>query len=365
MQTYPKVAIVYLSFYPQPYINDVISALKHINYPKEMIEFVVVDNPHPQHGSAQSYLQEVLMPLSGIEIPHTTILAQSENLGFAGGNNVGFQWAMQNGFKYVLLHNNDGFLAGDAVTKMVECMEQDDKIGVAQAMVLLHPETDLINTSGNAFQYLGFGYCENFRKKFNKSEYPSVFETAYASGAAMMMRVDLLEQYGGLDEDYFLYHEDIEYCFRVKTLGYKAVVCSEAYFYHKYAFSRNKDKFYYIERNRIGLMKTYYRWPTLLIIFPMAIVLELGMLLFAYKTGWLSEKIRAYQYWLNMSNIKKWYQKRKRIQKNRVISDRQFMYHFTGGVYFQDVNFSSPILKYVGNPIMTIYWYLIKLIMFW
>ena len=165
---YPKIAIIYLSFHSELYLDDVISSLEKMTYPKDRVEFVIVDNPHPEFGPSVTAIREKIMPLSGISIPRVTLLPQAENRGFAGGNNAGLQWAIDNGFDYSYLHNDDGFMAGDCLEKMVAAMEADKNIGAAQSLVMLYPETNLVNTAGNAFNYLGFGYCANFRKNPRK-----------------------------------------------------------------------------------------------------------------------------------------------------------------------------------------------------
>lgn len=362
---YPKIAIIYLSFHCEPYMDDVVSALKKITYPKDKVEFVIVDNPHPTHGPSVRYIEENVIPLSGKEIPHVTLLAQTENLGFAGGNNVGIEWALQNNFDYVYFHNNDGLMAADSLESLIIEMEKDKTIGAAQSLIMLYPETDLVNTSGNSFQYLGMGFCTNLRKRRDSLNLPKVYETAVASGAAIMMRADLLRQFGVWDKDFFLYHEDIEYSFRLRAFGYRVVTVSDSIFYHKYSFGRNQEKFYYIERNRYGLMLMFFCWPTLILFLPMAIIFDLGLLLFAWRGGWLKEKLAAYRYWLKLSSWKLWLRKRKNIQSSRKVSDRVMIKNFVGGVNFSDGNINNPLLVYVGNPIMSAYWWVIRKIIFW
>src|SRR3989338_6233695 len=224
----PKVAIIYLSFHCEPYMDDVVSALKKLSYSKDRVAFVIVDNPHPQYGSSVRYIEETVMPLSGVELPQVVILPQKENLGFAGGNNVGIQWAINNRYDYVYFHNNDGFVAADSLEPLIAAMENDKTIGIAQPMILLYPETNLINTDGNSFHYLGLAFCGNLRKPKESVKHQPVEEIGYASGAAQLMRVDLLKQYGAWDHDFFLYHEDLEYSLRVRALGYKIVLVPDS-----------------------------------------------------------------------------------------------------------------------------------------
>lgn len=361
----PKVAIIYLSFHCEPYIADVVSALKKMTYPKDKVEFVVVDNPHPQHGSSMRHLSEVVMPLSGNELPHVTLLPQTSNLGFAGGNNVGVQWALDNGFDYVYFHNNDGFVASNFLEPLIDVMEKDKTVGAVQSLLMLYPETDLLNSSGNSFHYLGIGFCNNLRVKLDNINLLPVYETAYGSGAAILMRADLLTQYGLWDNDFFLYHEDIEYCFRLKIAGYKIMVARDSVFYHKYSFSRNQEKFYYIERNRFGVMLMYFDVLTLLAYLPMALVLEVGLILFAFKQGWIKEKLRAYAYWMKLSSWKLWLKKRAYVQSIRKIKDKEMIKNFVGEVVFDEKSINNPILRYIANPIMNFYWKILKIIIVW
>ncbi|MFA6424362.1 MAG: glycosyltransferase family 2 protein [Candidatus Magasanikbacteria bacterium] len=365
MNQFPKVAIIYLSYHCEPYIDDVVSALKKMTYPKDKVEFVVVDNPHPTYGLSVRYLEENIMLMSGNELPHITLLPQKENLGFAGGNNVGIQWALDNGFDYVYFHNNDGFVAANFLEPLIDVMEKDKTVGAVQSLLMLYPETDLLNSTGNSFHYLGLGFCDNLRVKKDSLKLEKVYETSYSSGAAILMRADLLSQYGLWDHDFFMYHEDIEYSFRLKIAGYKIMVASDSLFYHKYSFGRNQIKFYYIERNRMGVMLMFFKWPTLLLFLPMGLILEVGLLLFAAKQGWIKEKFKAYAYWLELSSWKLWLKKRAYVQSIRKISDREMIKTFVGKIIFNEQSIKNPILDYIANPLMNFYWLIVKNIIFW
>lgn len=367
MFTYPKIAIVYLQFYHnESHIDDAVSSLKKISYPKDRIEFIIVANPHPKHGSFVRYIEETVLPLSGTTIPHVTLLPQKENLGFAGGNNVGARWAVENNFDYIFFHNNDGFLATNALEPLIKAMEGDDKIGMAQSLMLLHPETDLINGAGNSFHYLGFGFCDQYRKKFRDLSLPEVKEISYASGAAMLVRTDLIIKYGMWDEDFFLYHEDLEWSLRLRAAGYKIVLVRDSIFYHKYNFSRSIDKFFWMERNRYGVMLMFFRLPTLLLLLPMAIIIEAGLWFFAIKNGWYKKRIEVYKYWLKSKNWKIWLKKRKNIQKIRKVSDRFLLSFAVSEIKFQEKEMENPLLVYIANPLMKLYyWVVVKGLIWW
>ncbi|MBT3817287.1 MAG: glycosyltransferase family 2 protein [Candidatus Magasanikbacteria bacterium] len=366
MKQYPKIAIVYLMFYHnESYIDNVVSALKRLTYPKDKVEFIVVSNPHPEDGSFVHYIEDAVMPLSGKEIPHTTIIANKENIGFGRGNNVGADWAIEHDFDYVFYHNNDGFFAANALEPLLEALEKDKTIGMAQSLMLLHPETELVNSTGNAFHYLGFGYSNDYRLKIADIDLPAVKEIDYASGAALLVRTELIKKHGGWDLDFFMYHEDLEWAMRLRTLGYKIVLVRDSVFYHQYQFSRSIMKFFWMERNRWAVMLMYLKCPTWLLLLPILIPLEMGLWYFSWKNGYLSKRLEVYKYWMKKENRAIWLKKRKKIQKERIVNDRFLFDHSVTGIYFQDESVTSPLVKYIANPVMKVYYAIIVRGLLW
>ncbi len=363
MKKYPKIGIVYLSFHCEPYIDDVVSSLKKLTYPKDRLEFIVVDNPHPKYGDSVKMLNDLLLPLSGKEIPNVTILPQTENTGFAKGMNIGGDWAIEHGCDYITYHNADGFFAANALEPLIETAEQEG-VGIVQSLIALHPDTHLVNTDGNSFHFLGFGYCDKYKEKISSID-TNVRDIAYASGAAFLISAKLIKTYGGWDEDFFLYHEDLEWSLRLKFAGYRVVIEPRSIFFHKYQFKRSITKFYWMERNRFGVLLMFYRWSTLLLILPMLIVMEAGLWLFALKGGWVKERIAVWKYWLKPSSWKLWLGKRKNVQALRTISDRDVLVTTSPKIIFQEASMKNPILKYIGNPMMMLYYKFLLFVVRW
>lgn len=361
----PKVAIVYLSFHSEPYLDDVVAALKRLTYPKDRVEFVIVNNPHPEFGLSVRAIEDRVMPLSGTEIPHVTLLPQKKNLGFAGGNNVGVTWAIDHGFDYVYFHNDDGFMDANCLQPLVNVMEADRSIGLAQSLLLLYPETEYINTSGNVFHYLGFGYCNNYRTPLKDFGGPAVRDIDYASGAGLMVSAATVRAWGMWDDDFFLYHEDLEWSLRLRVAGYRVVMVKDSLFYHKYQFSRSVQKFFWMERNRYAILLMFFRLSTLILLSPMLLVMEVGLWLFAMKHGWVEERVKLYTYWLNPKHWPLWMKKRRYIQSIRKLNDRDILRAASPVIAFQEKSMENPILMKIGNPMMrAYYWFLMKVI-FW
>jgi GT2 family glycosyltransferase len=362
-----KVGIIYLvwSAEPEQYLIDALQGVADQTYPKELIELIIIYNSHkPDEPSQAPYIRQQLEVFKD-KLPHVTFLPQEKNLGFSGGNNEGIKAAMEIGCTYVFLHNADAYLGANCIEVMARALDEDKQIGTAQPLILLHPETDLINTAGNAFHFLGLGYSNLYRYDKKTVTLPKVLDVGYVSGAGTLMRVDLLKEYGLWDEDYFMYHEDTDYSLRLKYMGYRTVLISEAEFFHKYQFKKSIQKYYWMERNRYAILLIYFRWPTLLVLLPGIILSEIGLILFSIPGGWFKQRLEAYKYWTKVSNWKIWLKKRAYIQKNRKISDRQIFKDAVSGIHFQEAGFQGPLHKLANGGMWLYYWVIVRTLIWW
>ncbi len=360
-----KVAIIYLlcNDEPEKYLENALKGVASQTYTKENISLVIVYNPIENADIHLQYIHETI-GLFETQLPKTIVLPQQTNLGFSGGNNLGMQWAVDNNFDYVFLHNADGFTTADTISSLVGAMEEDKKIGQAQSLILLYPEQNLINTTGNKLHYLDIGYCGNFREPIMNHKLPAVYDIGYASGASTMLRVDLLKQYGFWLGEFFMYHEDTEYSLRLKIRDFRIVAVSNSVFYHQYQFSKNVKKFFWIERNRHVLKYLFYKWPTIILTIPLEILYNLGLLVIAWKNNWLKELFKGYIYWLKPSTWHTWYLIRLKNLKERKISDRDLLNQSVKTVEMAEVVVSKPI-KLVMNAVFTFYYFLLKILVRW
>ena len=243
-------------------------------------------------------------------------------------------------------------------------MEADKTIGQAQPLILLHPEHELINSAGNAWHYLGMGYCELERARAADRAFPPVKEIGYSSGAATILRTDLFRQYGLWKDIFYLYHEDTEYSLRLRFLGYKIVMVSGAVFYHQYDFKRSITKLFWMERNRHALKLLFYKWPTLALLAPLEFIYNIGLVIVAYRDGWLGELLKVYDYWLNPKNWKPWLEFRREIQSTRKISDHELLKQTVSKVVSGEDFVGRPMHAF-ANTIFTFYGFLLKLLVRW
>lgn len=160
------------------------------------------------------------------------IINLSENLGYAGNNNVGIREAMKQRADWVLVLNEDTILDPDCLTELIKVGESDPKIGIVGPMVYHHNEPDVIQSAGGMLgkywqsQHLG-------QNELDQGQFRSPHAVEWISGCAILVRKDAIEQAGMLDASFFIYWEETEWCIRVSRGGWKILHVPQAKIWHK------------------------------------------------------------------------------------------------------------------------------------
>ncbi|RYD59184.1 MAG: glycosyltransferase family 2 protein [Sphingobacteriales bacterium] len=229
--------------YNQPQVTEALlqSIADHNTY--RNIEIIVVDNASKTD------------PVPGwkLQYPDITFIRSEENLGFAGGNNLGIKEAKGD---YLFLVNNDTEFTPGLVASMVNYMERNTRIGIASPKICYYDQPETLQYAG--FTPMNYYTCRNAcvgQYEQDKGQFDDrTGTTGYIHGAAMMVRHDVVEQAGMMAENYFLYYEEMDWCDRIKAKGYQASVNMQALIYHKESVSVGKKtvlKEYFMTRNRI------------------------------------------------------------------------------------------------------------------
>ncbi len=346
----PKIAIVIVTYNGREYLPDCFNSLaKQTLLPKEII---VIDNA--SQDDSVKYVKEKYSQVDLIE--------NKKNLGFAQANNQGIEVALQNKADYIFLLNQDTICEPDCLENLVKGIEKQKNVFAVQPLILCWPEKDKIQTAGDKIHYLGFGYCDGYKKPAKKDVIEKL-ETnlTYGSGAGLFINVQALKKVGFLDKDLFLYHEDLDLCLRARFLNYDIKLVPEARIYHKYTEGIPKHRWYWSERNRQLTLLKFYKVPTLILIFPAWLFMELGILAYSLVSGWFLLKIKSY--FSILLQIPKTLIKRRKIQKTRKITDKELVKYLEPR--FKFAGFTHPLLQYIVNPVLGLYWQLIKKIIIW
>lgn len=216
---------------------------------------------------------------------------------------------------------------------------------------------------GMSFSFWVLLIAEIIKKK-DDNRSSDAREVTYPSGAAMLVKKEVIEKLGGFEEKMFIYHDDVEFGWRMSLVGYKTYIAPQSKIWHKYSFVKPSNrKFYLMERNRFIVLFENYKIRTLILIAPAIIIMEFGIFFYAITQGWFLAKLRADLYFLNLKNLSEILKDRKKKQQLRKVGDKEIVKQFVGVVEFQDVR--HPLLKYVANPFFSLYWKLIRRIIFW
>lgn len=295
--------------------------------------------------------------------PEVEVIASDQNLGYAGGNNLGFKEAMKSQPDYIAVVTQDVYVKPDWLLQAVKTAESDTQIGAVQPLLLLWPDREKINSTGNAIHFLGYGYAGHYQLPLRNYDEKEVQEIPYCSGAVLLLRTKALQEVGDFDDEMWMYNEDQDLGWRMWLKGYRQVMAPFSRVYHQYEFSRSIQKMYYMDRNRLLVVLQNYHWATLLLVLPFLLVNELAGFILAWRGGWLKEKISVWKYFLRPKHWKLLFQKRRQRQQGRASSEKDIIKRFTGGIYFQDI--SQPVIKYIANPILSAIWFVLQRLIIW
>ncbi len=334
--------------YAEKYLADCLASLRAQTY--QDFTLFLIDNESSDSNSA--YLKAAA--------PEARLICLEKNEGFAGGNNAALRLALEENFSFAFLINMDALAESDCLEKLLAYAETNSAAAV-QPRIMLWPEKNLINSLGNETHFLGFGFCRAYRQPLRTSD-ENIKPISYASGAAVLFRLTALQKIGLFDEEFWMYNEDQDICLRLWLSGESCHILPTALAYHKYEFGRSISKFYWMDRNRILVMLKNFHSLTLLAILPAFIVMEMGLILFSLKSGWFKEKLKVWAYFLSISHWAYIIRERRRIQSQRVVSERICSSLWTGRIWYQEID---DVKLRLINPIFALYWRMVRLIMFW
>jgi len=229
MKEYPKIFIVILNYNGKKVIKNCLTSIFKADYPD--FEVVLVDN-----NSSDDSLEFAKKNFSKAHF-----IKNNENLGYAAGNNIGIRFALERMAKYVLLINNDTEVEKDFLIKLVEKTEKDEKIGIA-GPVIFNGHNRQVWFSRGKINWLTMK--TEHEKNFFAAD---CYNTEFVTGCAMLIRASVFKKIGLLDEDFFLYWEDVDFSWRARRAGFKNVIVASNWIYHfEKSESNLKQKTYWL-----------------------------------------------------------------------------------------------------------------------
>lgn len=239
--TQPLIVSVILNTNRREDTLECLASLERSIYTNHKV--IVLDN-HSTDGSNEAIRDN--FPLVQVE-------ELEENLGYAGNNNVGIQLAMEQGADWVFVLNEDTILDEECLTHLVAVGESDDRIGIVGPMVYHHDKPEVIQSAGGKFgpRWEIFHLAVDEQ---DKGQYKDPHQVDWITGCGLMIRREVIQQVGMIDERYFYFWEETEWCLRAGRSGWKIIHVPQAKLWHKGVQFNHQPKpsvTYYATRNRL------------------------------------------------------------------------------------------------------------------
>lgn len=211
----PQVTCIILNWNGWRDTIECLDALKRCTYAQ--LSIIVVDN-----GSTDDSVARIRAAH-----PEIVILESRSNIGFAGGNNIGIRHALAHGAEYVWLLNNDTKPDPDALSALIAKAASDKRIGAVASICYYADEPSKVEAWGGAHVNLWIGYGRNSRQPREDNWFHAL------NGTSLLIASRALADAGLLDEVFFLYWEDTEFCLRLRKKGWRIAAAAGSHILHK------------------------------------------------------------------------------------------------------------------------------------
>jgi GT2 family glycosyltransferase len=221
-------------------------------------EIVVVDNGSGD-GSAG---------LLARDFPQITMLSQSSNLGFAAGCNVGMRYALARGAEYILLLNNDTYVASDFLREMRRAMGSNPRIALVCPKIYFADQPNMLWYAGADFSLWTGTPKHRGWKEIDRGQFDQHLEISQGTGCAMLVRCRVVRDLGLLDERFWAYIEDLDWSVRFLKSGYRLAFAPKARIWHREGSTSVKllgsgsqsIRQFFSTRNMVFLARKHVRW---------------------------------------------------------------------------------------------------------
>jgi len=306
----PFVSIIVLNYNGKKWLKDCFESLRNLEYPKDKYEVIMGDNASTD--DSVEYVKE--------NFPWVKILELDKNYGYAGGNNRCTKIAKGG---YIIFLNPDTKVDANWVMELVKPVLIDKNIKICGSKNL-HMENNKVLAFGGSLTNIGAGTCENKLNKTNiEKEYIFI---GYGIGSSLLVEKKIFENIDRFDETYFMYNEETDLCWRAWIYGYKVAVSLHASIYRKTDIeSKKREKFlFHIIKNQLmSVLKNFelYNLIYSLVISFFYNLFQIVKYSLLKRPHNIINIIKAHLFVIK--NLPEIFKKRRKIQKNRKISDKE------------------------------------------
>ena len=254
---WPIVYFSILNWNQKDLTCECLESLAQLDYPN--YEIVVVDN-----GSRDGEAMAIQA-----RFPSAIVLRNETNLGFAEGNNVAIRYALEQGADYVLLLNNDTVVDAQMLKRLVEGAESDDRIAIVGPRICYFDEPQTIWSTGGILQPHRMPVMLGLNE-IDEGQHDALREVDWVTGCALLIKSSVVRRIGLIDDRYFIYFEENDWCSRAKRAGFKILYVPEARMWHKIQprhQALSPHHVYLMTRNRLLFLRNSgARFPLILFV---------------------------------------------------------------------------------------------------
>ena len=268
-----KICIIIVNWNRKKDTLTCLESLGKISRGKHTVEIVVVDNASSD-GTAEAVVEK---------FPDVTVLASKTNDGFTGGNNRGMRYAMRHGADFIWLLNNDTMVHKNVLLGLLDALKHR-AVGLAGSKIYFAPGYEfhhdryrsgergrVIWYAGGLVDWANMYASHRGVDEVDEGQYDTPSDTQFITGCSLMIKREVIQSIGYLDDRYFLYLEDLDYSLRARDAGFRLVYSPASVLWHINAGSTGKPGHglhqYYLTRNRllVGMRYAPLRTKTALV----------------------------------------------------------------------------------------------------
>jgi GT2 family glycosyltransferase len=205
----PRVAAIALNYNGREVTLQALASLTAQDYAG--CDVVVVDNGSTDGSDAAIRAA----------YPSVTVVRTEKNLGPSGGGNLGFRWALDHGYDYALILNNDIEVAPDFVRQLVAVAESDPRIGIVGPKAYYFWQRDTIWSAGGRLRFAEAVTSERGMGLVDRGQFDVDDDVEYVNGCAMLVKRAVFEEIGLWDPSYQLCFEDADFSLRARRAGWR------------------------------------------------------------------------------------------------------------------------------------------------
>lgn len=242
-----KVGVFICNYNKAEFVVRCVKSIREQTYRE--LDIWVVDNASTDDSV------EKLRESFGKEI---NLIENEENIGGSGGFGRGIRMALESGYKYFMLVDNDAFLDQYAVEHLYNYMEEHEDTGICGAEILCMQHPDKIQDLGGRLDLENY-FMGGIIAGVTELSGNAVLECDYVASCTVMARTEAVRKFGGFPEENFIYWDDVEWCTKCWKAGYKVIVNGFAKAYHDFSDRDIRNMFfrYYVNRNRYKFYTKY------------------------------------------------------------------------------------------------------------